>query len=278
MIILRKKIHLLLGFLVCLIFILYQSATIIPEGYSGLILSAGKLSNNPQEKNLVLKPGLHFIIPFLMRPILFDDRLQTLFFSEASDTNNSQDKPVNIDYYANWRISDPVRYYEQTKNNLQQIKLLISQKISTLFNDKDTHLSFSQLILHGSPAQINSVLSIVNKPLKTAGITLIAIGFKQLHLSADANTQLLNNMSNEQENIAIAQRAEGKAKAELIRAHADSSVSLILVKAKIEAAKIRAQGDAEAAKIYKQAYNKNPEFAAFYLNLKPINRDLINPQ
>lgn len=268
MIILRKKIHLLLGFLACLLFILYQSATIVPEGHSGLLLSAEKLTNPAQRKDLVLKPGLHFKIPFLMRPILLDDRLQTLFFSEASDAINLQDKPINIDYYASWRISDPVRYYKQTKNNLQEIKLLISQQIATLFNDKATHVSFSQLIKHGSPTQIDSVLAIVNKQLKTAGIKLIAIGFKQLHLSADANAQLLNSMSSEQENIAIAQRAEGKSKAELIRANADNSVSLILAKAKEEAARIRAQGDADAAKIYNQAYNKNPEFAAFYLNLE----------
>lgn len=274
MIILRKKIHLLLGFLVCLLFILSQSVTIVPESYSGLLLSAEKLPNHAQDQDLVLKPGLHFKIPFLMQSILLDDRLQTVSFSETSDANSSQDKPITIDYYANWRISDPVRYYEKTKNNLQQIKLLISQQISTLLNSKETHLSFSQLILHGSATQIDSVLSTVNQQLKTAGIKLTNIGFKQLHLSADANVRLLNSMSIEQENIAIAQRAEGKANAELIRANADNSVNLILAKAKEEAAKIRGQGDAEAAKIYNQAYNKDPEFAAFYLNLEAYQQGL----
>lgn len=265
MIILRKKIHLLLGFLVCLLFIIYQSATIIPEGRSGLLLAEEKLTHT---QDSILKPGLHFTIPFFMRPIVLDNRLQTLLFSGGSDENNSPEKSMTIDYFANWRISDPVRYYEHTHNNLQQIKLLISQQISTLFNDKDTQLPFNQLILHGSPTQIDSVLSTINKQLKTTGIKLIAIGFNQLHLSADANARLLNRMSNEQENSAIARRAEGKAKAELIRADADNSVSLILAKAKEEAAKIRAQGDAEAAKIYNQAYAKNPKFAAFYLNLE----------
>ena len=267
MIILRKKIYLLLGFLVCLLFILYQSATIVPEGHSGLLLSAEKLTNNAQGQDLVLKPGLHFKIPFLMRQILLDNRLQTLLFSEVSDSNNLKNNPMNIDYYASWRIIDPVRYYEQTKNNLQEIKLLINQQISSLFHDKGTHPSFIQLLLHGSPTQIASVLATANRQLKTAGIKVTSIGFKQLHLSADANIRLLNSMSSEQENIAIAQRAEGKANAELIRANADNSVSLILAKAKEEAAKIRAQGDANAAKIYNQAYTKNPEFAAFYLNL-----------
>jgi len=273
MIFLRKKIHLILGFLVCILFMLYQSATIVPEGQTGLLLSEEKLT--PYSES-ILKPGLHFIIPFLMRPILLDNRLQTLVFSETNAEDNLPKKSITNEYFANWRISDPVRYYQQTKNNFQQTKLLITQQISTLFNDKKTPVPFSQLILNESPQQIDSVLSIVNKQLKTVGIKIITIGFKQLDLSADANARILDNMSIEQENIAIAQHAQGKANAELIRAKADSSASLILAKAKEQAAKIRAQGDAEAAKIYNQAYNKNPEFAAFYLNLEAYQQGL-NP-
>lgn len=265
MIILRKKIHLLLGFLVFLFFIIYQSTTIVHEGYIGL-LAKEKFNHSPQSDS-ILKPGLHFTIPFI-HPILLDDRLQTLIFSESSEENNSPEKSITIDYFANWRISDPVRYYQHTRNDFQQVKLLIRQQITTLFNTKNTPLPLSQLVLHGSNAQLNSVLSAANKQLKTAGIKLTHIGFKQLHLSAETNTRLLNSMRTEQKNNALALRAEGKANADLIHANADNSVSLILAKAKEDAAKIRAQGDAEAAKIYNQAFNKNPEFAAFYLNLQ----------
>lgn len=265
MISLRNKIYLLLGLLICLLFIAYQSVIIVPEGYKGLVLTEEKSIH--AESHSILKPGLHFIIPFFMRPILLDSRLQTVILSETSDDSNpSSEKPIAIDYFANWRVNDPVRYYQQTKNNFQHIKLLINKQITTLFNDKDVPRSFSQLILHGSPAQIQAVLSVANKQLKTAGIKLIAMGFKQLHLSADNNARILNDMNIEQENSAAAQRALGKANAQLIRAKAESSVNLILAKAKEQAAHIRAQGDAEAAKIYNQAYNKNPEFAAFYLN------------
>lgn len=275
MISLRNKVYLLLGLLICLLFIAYQSVIIVPEGHNGLTLSEEKSIHS--DSNLILKPGLHFIIPFFMRPILLDGRLQTLILSETSnESNNSSEQPITIDYYANWRVNDPVRYYQQTKNNFQLVKLLINKQITALFNDKDVPISLSQLISHGSPAQIHTVLSMANKQLKTAGMQLIAIGFKQLHLSADSNARILNNMSIEQENNAAAQRALGKANAELIRTHADNAVRLILAKAREEAAKIRAQGDAEAAKIYTQAYNKNPEFAAFYLNLKAVSKQGYN--
>lgn len=275
MISLRNKIYLLLGLFICLLFIAYQSVIIVPEGHNGLVLSEKKSIHS--ESNSILKPGLHFIIPFFMRPILLDSRLQTVILSETSNENdNSAEQPITIDYFANWRVNDPVRYYQQTKNNFQLIKLLINKQLTALLNNKDAPISFSQLILHGSPAQFHAVLSMANKQLKTAGIQLIAMGFKQLHLSADSNARILNNMSIEQENSAAALRALGKANAELIRAHADSAVNLILAKAREEAARIRAQGDAEAAKIYTQAYNKNPEFAAFYLNLEATYKQEYN--
>jgi membrane protease subunit HflC len=260
MIAIRKKNHLLFGFLICLLFIIYQSATIVPEGHTGL-LTAENLTSKAQTPH-ILKPGLHFKIPYFTQPILLDNRLQTLTFSESS----SQDNPVMIDYYVNWHISDPAAYYQHTKNNLQQIKLLITQQMSALFHDKQSNLPLSEIILHGS-TQLNSVITAANKQLQIAGIRIDDIGFKQLQLSADVNARLLDNMSTEQENRAIAQRAEGKINAQLIRAKADNSVNLILAQANEEAAQILAEGDAEAAKIYNKAYNKNPAFAAFYIDL-----------
>lgn len=273
MISLRNKVHLLIGLLVFLVFIVYKSIIIIPEGHRGLLLSEEKLTHSVS--NPILKPGLHFIIPFFMRPILLDNRLQTLVFSESEargENTNSSEKPVVIDYFANWRINNPIRFYQQTKNNFQHIKLLINQQITSLFNDKNPPMPLSKLILQGSPEQMNAVLSLINEQLKSVGIKLVTLGFKQLHLSAESNARILNNMSIEQENSAAAQRALGKANAALIRANADSAVNLILAKAKEQAATIRAQGDAKAAEIYNQAYNKNPEFAYFYLNLETANQ------
>ncbi len=76
----------------------------------------------------------------------------------------------------------------------------------------------------------------------------------------------------EQEQIALKQRAAGKANAETIRTQADNAATLQLAQAKGEAALIRGQGDAEAAKIYNAAYQKNPQFAAFYLKLEAYRK------
>lgn len=267
MIYIQKKIHYLLGFLVALLWIIYQSAIIVPEGYSALLLQSGKLVSNTQEQHLVLKPGLHFKIPFLVQSLQLDNRLQTLTFKESAYSSLAG-KPIAVDYYANWRIDNPAAYYQLTKNNLPQVNLLIQQQITALFQDKQTSMPFSELILRGPAVQLNAVIATANKQLAKAGIRIVDIGFKQMQLSAAADALLLNNMNTEQENMAMIQRANGKANAELIRVTADNSVSLILAKAEEEAAQIRAEGDAKAAEIYNLAYHKNPEFASLYLNLQ----------
>ncbi len=267
MIRIQKKIHLLLGFLVALLWIIYQSAIIVPEGHSALLLQSDSLVSNTQGQHSVLKPGLHFKIPFLEQSLLLDNRLQTLTFKESAYSSLAG-KPIAVDYYANWRIDNPAAYYQHTKNDLPQVNLLIQQQITALFQDKRAGAPFSELILHDDSAQLNTVISTANKQLDASGIRIVDIGFKQMQLSAAADAVLLNNMSSEQENMAIAQRANGKANAELIHVTADNSVSLILAQAEEEAAHIRAEGDAEAAKIYNLAYHKNPEFASFFLNLQ----------
>jgi membrane protease subunit HflC len=267
MIHIRKKIHLLLGLLVALLWIIYQSVLIVPEGYSALLLQSNKLVSHRQGQHLDLKPGLHFKIPFLVQPLLLDNRLQTLTFKESAYSSLAG-KPIAVDYYANWRIDNPSAYYQHTQNNLPQVNLLILKQITRLFQSQQASLPLSELILHGPALQLNAAIAAVNKQLDEAGIRIIDIGFKQMQLSAAADAVLLNKMNTEQENMAIAQRANGKANAELIHVTADNSVSLILASAAEEAAKIRAQGDAKAAEIYNLAYHKNPEFASFYLNLQ----------
>jgi membrane protease subunit HflC len=267
MIRIRKKIPLLLGFLVVLLWIIYQSAIIVPEGHSALLLQSDKLVSNTQGQLSLLKPGLHFKIPFLVQSLLLDNRLQTLTFKESAYSSLAG-KPIAVDYYANWRIDNPATYYQRTQNNLPQVNLLIRQQIATLFQDKQASIPFSELVLHGPAPQLNAAISTANKQLDEAGIRIVDIGFKQIQLSAAADAVLLNNMNTEQENRAMAQRANGKANAELIHLTADNSVRLMLSKAEQEAAQIRAEGDAKAAAIYNLAYHQNPEFASFYLNLQ----------
>ena len=68
--------------------------------------------------------------------------------------------------------------------------------------------------------------------------------------------------------VAAEERSKGAAQAERIRASADRQSEVILAEAYRDAQKTKGEGDAEASRIYAEAFGKDPEFARFYRNLE----------
>ena len=67
--------------------------------------------------------------------------------------------------------------------------------------------------------------------------------------------------------VAKEHRSQGQEQSEIIRATIDAKVTVMLANAQKEAFEIRGEGDALAAKVYADAYKKDPEFFAFYRSL-----------
>ena len=74
-------------------------------------------------------------------------------------------------------------------------------------------------------------------------------------------------MRTERERVATEHRSNGKAQAEAIRANADANATLTVAAARTQAAEIRSIGDAQAAKIYSDAYSQDPAFYQFFRSL-----------
>lgn len=261
----KNKIILIFSFLICALFTVYNSVYTVPEGYMALLSPSSSKKTNHSFS--LQGPGLHFKIPFFIQSIPIDTRLQS--FSFKNSTLLTADKyPLVIDYYVKWHVTDPALYYLKTGNDTQQIHQRLTQEINTLLQVEYTHNTLNDIINSKQASILNTLLTQTNIQSKALGITLIDIGFKSIDFPSEASTNLLKNMRTQQARIALEQLAIGKANAENIRIKADNQASLLLAKAKEEAAIIRSQGDATAAKIYSDAYLKNPQFAAFYLNLE----------
>lgn len=262
----KNKTILILGFLIATLFLSYQSVYTVAEGHTAL-LEKNNAANSALQQ---IEPGLHIALPFFVRPEQIDLRLRSVSFTK-SDLLTSDGHPLLIDYYVKWKIIDPILYYQQTHNDTQQTQQHLTQLINTLLQNECARNTLNTLI--SNPNAATQTLQIqANQQLKTRGISLVDIGFKSIDFPPEANSTLLEKRRLEQTQIALEQRAMGKANAESIHLKADNEAALELAKATEEAALIRGQGDAEAAKIYSAAYQKNPQFAAFYLNLEAYRK------
>ena len=79
-------------------------------------------------------------------------------------------------------------------------------------------------------------------------------------------------MKTERERLAKKNRAEGDERARRIRAEADREARVIVASARRDAEIARGQGDAEAARIYADAYSADPDFYAFTRSLEAYRK------
>jgi membrane protease subunit HflC len=75
-------------------------------------------------------------------------------------------------------------------------------------------------------------------------------------------------MEAERKRVANELRSTGAAEGEKIRADADKQREVAIANAYRDAQKIKGEGDAEAARIYADAFGKDPQFAQFYRSLE----------
>lgn len=108
------------------------------------------------------------------------------------------------------------------------------------------------------------------------GIEVIDVRIKQINLPEEVSKDIYNRMRGERAAVAQRHRSRGLELAAVNRANADYAVVKTLAEAKSEALKIQGEGDATAAKIFAEAFNKAPEFYQFLRSMTAYENSFKN--
>jgi membrane protease subunit HflC len=104
--------------------------------------------------------------------------------------------------------------------------------------------------------------------LTELGLELVDVRVKQIDLPPDVSESVYRRMNAEREKEAREHRSQGQELAEGIQAAADREVTVIKANAYRDAEQVRGQGDAEATRVYADAFNQDPEFYSFTRSLR----------
>ena len=253
--------------IIVIILVLYGSLFTVSEGQKALILRLGELQKNAQGQARVITPGLHFKWPFVARKLIFDTRIQTLDI-ESSRIVTAEKKDVLVDYYVKWRIADLAKYYKSTGGDIARAEILLRQQVNNNLRAQFGRRTISEVVSDDRSAIMLNLRQQADNSATPLGIDVIDVRIKAIDLPTEVSTAVFARMRAERQRVAAEHRANGRSLAEAIRAKADASATVILAKANQQAAKTRAVGDKEAAQLYARAYNKAPDFYAFYRSLK----------
>lgn len=263
---------------VIVVLVILTSMFTVTQGQHGILLRLGRLVNDSQTGQAkVLGPGLHFKTPFIESVRLFDTRIQTLDI-KSSRIVTREKKDVIVDYYAKWQIDDLARYFKSTGGNELKAETLLEQQLNTSLRAQFGKRSISELVSGGRDDLMGLLRDNAEQQASGLGVHVMDVRIKGIELPSSASNAVYQRMRADMQKIANRHRADGSAAAEAIQASADAEVTIFLAKARSDGQMIRAGGQAKAAAIYADAYNKDKDFFVFYRSLKAYEASFSSKQ
>ncbi|WP_295497274.1 protease modulator HflC [Sphingorhabdus sp. EL138] len=253
---LRNPIYLAFGAIGALI-LMSMSVNVVPETQQAIISSYGKVDRivnpyKPGEKFGETRAGLTFRIPFVEQIQMIDKRVLSVQMEQQEVLSTDQLR-LQVDAFARFRITQPAVMYRtiRTEDRLRdQLRTILG---SSLRNELGKR-TFAALLSAERGEVMENIQTALNREARKYGAEVIDVRIKRADLPAATLQSAYNRMRSARNQEAIAIDAEGQKEAQIIRADAE----------------------AEAARIYAISYGKDPAFYDFYRAMQSYRQTFQN--
>jgi membrane protease subunit HflC len=250
-----------------ILFGIFSSFFTVNQTQQALVLQFG------EPKRIIQDPGLAFKLPFIQDAVFYESRVLSLIPQDAEEVILADQKRIQIDAYARYRIEDPLLFFQTVRNELgarARLESIIDSSVRRVLGS-ETLAS----ILTGERENINgSIRDEVNASVDSLGIEIIDVRLRRADYPESTSQNIFNRMKSEREREAKEFRATGDEEAQKIRADAEKTRTVIVAEAKREAQEVRGQGDSNAIRIYAGSFGQDPEFFSFYRSMEAYRKSI----
>jgi len=245
-----------------LLIVVSKSIYIIEETHKGLILRFGKVLRDVEKIPEIYAPGLHLKMPFVDSVILIDTRVQLM--DGRPDVFTTQNKEfLDVDTYVQWRVTDFAKFYIRTNGNFVKAEGFIEGFVDNGLRNQFGKRTLEQAVSGEREELMGDIRTFVNSKVPEYGLEVVDIRVKKVNYTSRVLSNVYEQIISERRAQAILIRSDGKQTGNIVKAKTDANVLRTLAEADEYSRITRGNADAEAAKIYADTYNKDPEFYAF---------------
>ena len=254
---------------------------LLEEGKQAVITQFGRPVGQP-----VTEAGLHFKTPYIQEATFFEKRI--LIWDGDPNQIPTNDKTfVYLDVTARWRISDALVFLQAVNNEIGAQTILddiLDGTVRDLVNKNDLveiirSSDFSPETMTNSQVEVeklqygrDKIVAMIHEAASKItpkyGIELVDVMFKRVNYIDTVRRKVYDRMISERKRIAAEKRSMGEGQKAEIMGKVERELKVIISTANREAEEIKGKADAEAAKIYADAYNQDPEFYSFIKSLE----------
>ena len=239
---------------------------VVDQRQFGVVYALGQI------KEVITEPGLNIKLPPPLQNVTYiDKRLLTLDSPDTEPMLTAEKQRVVIDWFVRWRITDPQAYIRNVGLDEKAGANQLNRVVRNAFQEEINKRTVKELLSLQREALMADVKREVlekvrgNKPW---GVDVVDVRITRADYVDAITESVYRRMEAERKRVANELRSTGAAEGEKIRADADRQREVTIANAYREAQKIKGTGDAQAARIYSEAFGKDPQFAQFYRSLE----------
>ncbi len=265
----KNKLNLLLIAAVVGLLILSQSLFTVRQGEVAIRMRVSEVVSSD------IGPGLHFKAPLFDSRIVFDARLQTLDASPEKVLTQEK-KELIVDYFVEWRIADTKKYWVSTRGDKSVAENMIAQIVTDDLRGEFAKRTVNEVVSKDRSEIMSEITKSLSAEVKNQGLAVVDVRVKRIEFSNEIKGNVFRRMQAERKRVSDSLRAQGDEQAKAIRAKTDREVKVIIANANRDAEITRGQGEAEATKIYAEAFSKDESFYRFQKSLSAYKQSFAD--
>ena len=262
----NNRIGLYISSLLILLMVISSSLFVVDQRQFGVVYAFGQI------QSVITEPGLNIKLPPPFQNVKYiDKRLLTLDNADTEPMLTAEKQRVVIDWYVRWRITDPLQYIRNVGIDEGMGAVQLARVVRNAFQEEINKRTVKELLSTKREALMEDVRREVLEAVQGAkpwGIDVVDVRMTRADYVDAITESVYRRMEAERKRVANELRSTGAAEGEKIRADADRQREVALANAYRDAQKIKGEGDAEAARIYAEAFGRDPQFAQFYRSLE----------
>lgn len=234
-----KNIARVIGVITCLVFIVISCISYVPTGYTGIVTTFGKVSNN------TLDAGIAIHLPW-QKVVTMDNREQKVPFTLQSFSRDIQQVDITGSINLNINKTTAMNLYREV--GTRYIDVLVQPRIQ-----EDVKIVIArytaEALIENRQAASDSIYELIKEELSDKGINVISLALENIDFTDAFESAVEAKQVATQEK----QRAQTEQERMTMEEEAAAKRSIIIANAEAEKAKIAAQADLEVVKIQADA-------------------------
>jgi modulator of FtsH protease HflC len=237
-----------------------SSLVVVPETHQAVIVRTGepvRVANRftPNEPYGQTGAGIVPRWPIIERVQMVEKRVLDLDMERQQVLSNDQQR-LQVDAYARFRIIDPVAMVRNAGTE-ENLRIQLSPILNSVLRQELGRRNLALLLTAERGTAMDNIRVALDRQARQYGAQVIDVRIKRTDLPEGTPLEAaFTRMETDRQQEAATTRAGGQRDAQIIRATAD----------------------AEAARIYADAYNRDPEFYDFYRAMESYRRTFESGQ